>query len=173
MAVGLRIPTGYSPRWLSKPDDSDVVKRLIASSLDACLYHAPAYVEFSRAENGYADVLWLMRDGNPVVGVPLHRTGRRRFTTAYASLLFPPEGGERSIRRGVSAISELLKANRRMYLQVLQSPQAPAYADRARMTTIAWQFDEHRLQRPFPLLARARLPAPEQMASEPIWTLGN
>ena len=161
--VLLAIPPAYEARWLSRPADRDAAEKWIRASPDSCLCHAPTYIEFSREQNGHADLLWLVRDGNPVVGVPLHPTGDRRFTTAYAGLLFPPGRGEGPLRRGVAAVDELLQANRGMRLQVLQSPQATSYESHGRMAAIARRFDEHGLKGPSLYSRILELSEPEEI----------
>jgi hypothetical protein len=165
--VRITVPTGYESRWLSEPEDRETAERWIWSSPDSCLYHAPAYVEFSRAQNRRADLLWLVRDGNPVLGVPLHPAGDRRFSTAYAGLLFAPGRGEGPLRRGVAAFGDLLQANRGLRLQVLQSPQARSYESPARMAAVARRFDERRLTGPSLYSRILALPEAEEIVPRP------
>jgi hypothetical protein len=167
--VRLAIPAGYEARWLSDAEDRDTVERWISNSPDTCLYHAPSYIEFARGQNGSADLLWLARDGNPVVGVPLHPGGLGRFNTGYAGLLFPPGRRDRPIRAGVSAIRELLEANRGTSLYVLQAARSRAYDcdSRGRMVTLARHLEEVHV-RLLPLYSRLLdLPEAGTSGSEP------
>jgi hypothetical protein len=139
------IPGGYDARWLSNPDDRETVERWNGESADASVYHTASYIEFARDQNGSGDLLWLARDGNPVVGVPLHPASRRRFTTGYAGLLFPPGRRERPLREGVAAVSALLEANRNTGLQVLQAAQSRAYEIPGRMVALGRYLEEQRV----------------------------
>lgn len=141
----LAIPSGYDARWLSNPDDRETVEKWTAESPDASVYHAASYIEFARDQNGSGDLLWLARDGNPVVGLPVHPASRRRFTTGYAGLLFPPGRRERPLRDGVAAVSDLLSANRNTALHVLQAAQSPAYDIPGRMVALERYLEEERV----------------------------
>lgn len=144
--VHLAIPTGYDALWLSHPDDRETVEKWTSASPDASVYHAPSYIEFAREENGSGDLLWLARDGNPVLGLPLHPASRRRFTTGYAGLLFPPGRRERPLREGVTALGDLLGTNRNTALHVLQAAQSPAYDIPGRMVALGRYLEEQRVR---------------------------
>ncbi len=141
----LGIPSGYDARWLSNPDDRETVEKWTAESPEASVYHAASYIEFARGQNGSGDLLWLARDGNPVVGLPIHPASRRRFTTGYAGLLFPPGRRERPLRDGVAAVGELLNANRNTALHVLQAAQSRAYDIPGRMVALGRYLEEQRV----------------------------
>jgi hypothetical protein len=151
--VRLAVPAGYRGRWLSDPADRASIERWTLASCELCLYNTPSYVEFARAQNGRADLLWLERDGNPVVGMPLHPLGESRFSTGYSGLLFVAGSGQAPLRRGAAGLLALLGVNRRRGFQILQSAQALAYDDPARIAALASLFDEHRLKGP-PLYSR-------------------
>ncbi len=146
--VRLTLPAGYQGRWLSDPADRARAESWISSSPERCLYNTSSYIDFARRQNGRADLLWLVRDGNPVLGLPLHPLGDSRITTGYSGAMFPAGANDGSLRRGVAALVALLGANQRSGFQVLQSAQAQAYDDRARTTTLAYLLDEHRLSGP-------------------------
>ena len=146
--VRLAVPPGYVGRWLSDPADSDVVARWTSASREACLYNAPSYIDFARVENGRADLLWLVRDGNPVLGLPVHPVGDSRIGTGYSGLMFADGPREATLHRGVLALVALLEANPRLGFQVLQSLQASAYDDPARIATLAFLLEEHGLLGP-------------------------
>jgi hypothetical protein len=152
-AVRLAVPDGYDARWLSEPEDRGPIERWTSASREESVYNTPSYVEFARAQNGRADLLWLVRDGNPVLGLPVHPVGDSRVTTGYSGLMFADGPGSTPLRRGVSALLALLDVNKRLGFQVLQSVQAPAYDDHARITTVASLFDQHSLSGP-PLYSR-------------------
>jgi hypothetical protein len=139
----LTIPPGYHGRWLSDPADRAAIEQWTAVSRERCLYNTPAYIDFARAQNGHADLLWLVREGSPVLGLPLHPAGDARITTGYSGAMFADIPGEAAMRRGVVALVALLNANKRLGFQVLQAAQAPAYDDPARVTTLAYLLDEH------------------------------
>ena len=141
----LGIPSGYDARWLSNSDDRETVEKWTAESPEASVYHAASYIEFARGQNGSGDLLWLARDGNPVVGLPVHPASRRRFTTGYAGLLFPPGRRERPLRDGVAAVGELLNANRNTTLHVLQAAQSRAYDIPGRMVALGRYLEEQRV----------------------------
>lgn len=144
--VHLAIPAGYDAHWLSAPRDRETVEKWTSASPDASVYHAPSYIEFAREQNGSGDLLWLARDGNPVVGVPLHPASRRRFTTGYAGLLFPQGRRERPLREGVAAVGDLLGANRNTALHVLQAAQSRAYDIPGRMVALGRYLEEQRVR---------------------------
>ncbi len=146
--VRVAVPDGYVPRWLSEPSHRNQVERWTAASREGSVYSSPAYVDFARRQNGRADLLWLARDGNPVLGLPLHPVGRARFTTGYSGIMFADGHGDATLRRGVTALVALLAVNRRRGFQVLQSAQAPAYDDPARMTSLAFLLDQQDLRGP-------------------------
>ncbi len=146
--VRVAVPDGYVPRWLTEQSHRDQVEWWTSASRERSVYSSPAYLDFARRQNGRADLLWLARDGNPVLGVPLHPVGRYRFTTGYSGMMFADGRGEATLRRGVTALAALLAVNRRRGFQVLQSAQAPAYDDPARMTSLAFLLDQQGLRGP-------------------------
>jgi hypothetical protein len=105
-------------------------------------------VEFARKQNGCADLLWLAREGNPVLGLPIHPLGDLRVSTGYAGVMFAEGARDASLRRGIAALVDLLAANRRTGFEVLCSVQAPAYDDPARVTSLAFQLARNGLKGP-------------------------
>jgi hypothetical protein len=152
-AVRLAIPDGYDARWLSEPGDRARIENWTSASREGSVYHTASYVEFARSQNGRGDLLWLARHGNPMLGLPLHPAGDSRITTGYSGLMFADGAGAAPLRRGVAALLALLAVNDRLGFQVLQSAQAPAYDDPARVTALAFLFDQHGLCGP-PLYSR-------------------
>jgi hypothetical protein len=146
--VRLSIPEGYRAHWLSEPEDRARVVRWTAASPDRSLYSTPAYVQFARERNGRADLLWLARDGNPLLGLPLHPLGDSRLTSGYSGAMFADGPRDATLRRGVKALTALLAANRRLGFELLQCAQAPAYEDPARLASLACLLARHGLQGP-------------------------
>jgi hypothetical protein len=147
-ACRLAIPEGYSARWLSEPEDREAITRWTAASPDACVYNTPSYVEFARKQNRRADLLWLVRDGQPVLGLPVHPVGRLHVTSGYSGMLIATAAGGSTLRRGVAALVALLSTNARLGFDVLQSAQSLSYEDSARMAELACLLDQHNLARP-------------------------
>jgi hypothetical protein len=146
--VRLPLPSGYHGRWLTEPSDRALVERWTSASREECVYNTPSYVDFARAQNGRADLLWLVREGTPVLGLPVHPVGDSRIDTGYSGLLFAGGPGGDSLGRGVEALVALLAVNERIGFRVLQSVQAPAYDDPAHITALACLFDQHGLGGP-------------------------
>ncbi len=146
--VRVAVPDGYLPRWLTEQSHRAQVERWTSASREGSVYNSPAYVDFARRQNGRADLLWLARDGNPVLGLPLHPVSRSRLTTGYSGMMFADGHGDATLRRGVTALVALLDVNRRLGFQVLQSAQAPAYDDPARMTSLDFLLDQQGLRGP-------------------------
>jgi hypothetical protein len=146
--VDVAVPAPYAARWLSDPEGREAVAGWTASSPESCLYNTPAYVRFAAAQNGRGDLLWLLRDGAPVLGIPLIATSDSRLSSGYGGLLFADGVGDGPLQRGVRALWELLRANRRLGFHVLQAVQAPGYEDPARMAEFARLLDERRLGGP-------------------------
>jgi hypothetical protein len=136
-AMRLTVPPGYRAYWLSEHADAERVQRWSETSPEGSLYNTPAYVRFARARNGRAELLWLAREGNPVLGLPLHPLGGPRVGTGYSGAMFPEGPREATLRRGVEALTALLAANRRLGFELLQCAQAPAYDDPARLASLA------------------------------------
>jgi hypothetical protein len=132
----LALPPGYSMRSLSDADTRDAVGRWLRHSPDHTLYHLGAYVDFIRAKNGVADVLLVSRDGNDLFALTIHSWNGSVLDSGYSGVAFPPSRSERVLRRSVTALAELLSANRRLLLRVCQSAQAPAYDDLGRVTLL-------------------------------------
>jgi hypothetical protein len=157
--VRLVVPSGYRGRWLSDPADRELVARWASASRELCAYNTPAYVEFARRRNGRADLLWLERDGNPMLGLPLHPHGRSSLRTGYSGMLFAGAPGEAPLRRGVSALRALLDANPRLGLRAEQAASAPAYDDPPRIAALSFLLERHGLRGP-PLYSRVLELAP-------------
>jgi hypothetical protein len=134
----LRAPHGYRAHWLSDPEDRAPVEGWISRSPERNLYSAPSYVNFARAQNGRGDLLWLTREGSPVLGLPVHPFGPSRVGTGYSGAMFAEGSRDATLRRGVKALSALLTANSRLGFTVLQSAQSPAYDDPARVASLAF-----------------------------------
>ncbi len=146
--VLLSVPAGYGARWLSDPADRALVERWTSASREGTAHNTVAYVEFARGQNGYADLLWLTREGNPVLGLPVHPIGEVRINTGYSGMMFARESRGAPPRGGVDALMALLAANGRLGFETLQSVQAPAYDSPAYVTSIACLLASHGLSGP-------------------------
>lgn len=144
----LRVPPGYRAHWLSDPNDRAQVEGWISRSPERNLYSTPSYVNFAHVQNGRGDLLWLTREGSPVLGLPVHPLGRWRVGTGYSGAMFAEGPRDATLRRGVTALSALLAANPRLGFQVLQSAQSPAYDDPARVASLAFLLASHGLTGP-------------------------
>jgi hypothetical protein len=149
----LQVPTGYRGHWLSDPSDRALVEDWTLRSPERTIYSTPSYVNFAREQNGRGDLLWLTREGSPVLGLPVHPLGRLRIGTGYSGALFAEGQRDAPQRRGVAALRALLAANVRLGFEVLQSAQSPAYDDPARVTSLALLLASQRLVGP-PLYSR-------------------
>jgi hypothetical protein len=149
----LEVPPGYRGHWLSDPGDRAQVESWMAQSPERTLYSSPSYVNFARDQNGRGDLLWLTREGSPVLGLPVHPVGALRITTGYSGALFPEGPRDAPLRRGVLALTALLAANARLGFEMLQSAQSPAYDDPARVANLAFLLASQRLVGP-PLYSR-------------------
>lgn len=143
----LELPAGYRAHWLSNPDDRARVERWTSQSPERTVYSSPSYVNFARDQNGRGDLLWLTREGSPVLGLPVHPVGALRITTGYSGALFAL-GSRAPLQRGVAALTALLAANARLGFEVLQSAQAPVYDDPARVAQLAFLLASQRLTGP-------------------------
>jgi hypothetical protein len=143
----LSVPAEYRAHWLSVPADHALVESWSSASREGSLYNTPAYVRFARRENGRAELLWLSRAGDPVLGIPLHPIGHSRLSTGYSGLMLA-DGPRDTQRRGVAALLALLALNKRLGFEALQSAQARAYDDPAYVTSLACLFARHGLQGP-------------------------
>lgn len=146
--VLLEVPPGYGARWLSDAADRMLVERWTSESREATVYNAPSYVEFARRQNGKADLLWLTREGNPVLGMPIHPYGDLFVSTGYSGVMFARGPRNAPLRWGVTALMALLAANGHLGFEVLQSVQAPAYDDPAYVTHLAFLLASNRLEGP-------------------------
>lgn len=146
--MSLALPSGYRAHWLSDPADRARVERWTCASREGSLYNTPSYVDFARAQNGRGDLLWLTREGSPLLGLPVHPVGTLRISTGYAGAMFADGPRDAVLRRGVAALTALLAANERVGFEVLQSAQSPAYDDPARMTGLSFLLDHEGLNGP-------------------------
>jgi Acetyltransferase (GNAT) domain len=146
--VRLSVPAGYGARWLSEHGDRALVERWTSESREATAHNTASYVEFARGQNGHADLLWLTREGNPVLGLPVHPIGGLRINTGYSGVMFARGPRDAPLRAGVAALVALLAANGRLGFEVLQSAQAPAYDDPAYVTSLAFLLASHGLSGP-------------------------
>jgi hypothetical protein len=123
---------------LSDEASSAAVDAFVVGSPDHTVYHRPPYIDFARAQNGAADLVMLSSDGQPLVAFPFH-PGPRRVSTGYSGVCLPD--GASGLRRGVAAIADLMRLNRGLRLQSLQSAQAPAADDVPRTGALACLVD--------------------------------
>ncbi|MFZ2113864.1 MAG: GNAT family N-acetyltransferase, partial [Solirubrobacteraceae bacterium] len=123
-------------RALSDPDSSDAVTRWLRQSPDHTLYHLAPYLDFTRAQNGVADVFLISREGNALFALTVHSWSGEGIDSGYSGVIFPATRREAQLRRSVAALAELLAANRRFPFHIRQSAQAPAYDDLGRVTLL-------------------------------------
>src|ERR1051325_7545370 len=83
--IELHVPDGIDA--VLQSEHADDVNEFIATSPDSTVYHSSPYLEFSRAQNGAADILLLSKGGRQLVGVPLHPLSRSSFRSGYAGVL--------------------------------------------------------------------------------------
>lgn len=141
----LEVPPEYRAHWLSDPNDCARVERWTSQSPERTVYSSPSYVSFAREQNGRADLLWLTREGSPVLGLPVHPVGALRITTGYSGAMFVHGSRDAPLQRGVVALAALLTTNSRLGFEVLQSAQSPAYDDPARVAQLAFLLASQRL----------------------------
>ena len=132
----LRLPEGYAQRLLSDPQTGELVNDWLVASPDHTLYHLAPYVDFTRAQNGTADVFLVSRDGNPLFALTVHSWSSMGVDSGYSGVVFPPTRRESTLRRSVSALGEVLRANRHLLFRSHQSAQAAAYDDPGRVTLL-------------------------------------
>src|ERR1022692_2913798 len=137
----LRLPPGCTMRSLSDPDSREAVTRWLRQSPDHTLYHLAPYLDFTRAQNGVADVFLISREGNELFALTVHSWSKAGIDSGYSGVIFPATRREGPLRRSVAALAELLAANRRFPFHILQSAQAPAYADLGRVTLLQQLLD--------------------------------
>ncbi len=121
---------------LSDADSRDSVTRWLIRSPDHTLYHLAPYIDFTSAQNRGADVFLVSRDGNELFALPVHSWTGMGVDSGYSGVVFPDTRSERTLRRSVAALAEVLAANGHLQFHCLQSAQAPAYEDLARMTLL-------------------------------------
>jgi hypothetical protein len=170
-ADALRLPPGFGIDSLLDPERGEAVKRRVTDSPDYTLYHSRPYIEFLRGQGALADVLLVTREGNPLFALPVHSFDGTGLDGGYSGLVFLTTGSERALRRAVAAFIELLERNRHVPFRLIQSAQAPAYDDSARVTLLQALLEERGvvLERLYGRLCDldGQLPAPEQIPVEP------
>ncbi len=132
----LRVPTGYEAIFQSDPERGSEVNRFIEQSPDRCVYHLPRYLEFTRRENGAAELVLLKQSGRALVALPMHPSGRSWYRTGYSGVLFPGADSEVGLKKAAAAVVALFNANPSDGFDVLQAAQAPAYDDLFRCAMI-------------------------------------
>ncbi|HXC24246.1 MAG TPA: hypothetical protein VNU28_06650, partial [Solirubrobacteraceae bacterium] len=123
-------------RSLSDPDSRDAVSRWLLQSPDHTLYHLAPYLDFTRAQNGAADVFLISREGNALFALTVHSWSGMGIDSGYSGIVFPATRREGPLRRSVAALAALLAANRRLPFHIIQSAQATAYDDLGRVTLL-------------------------------------
>src|SRR3954468_17097316 len=140
--VPMNLPPKHTAQLLSGEPDDGPVRRFIRSSPDATVYHQSPYIDFARMTNGAADLVLIVREGEPVFALPVHPQGRYSISTGYSGVLFPPGSREGEVKRWVRSFHEVLAANPLLAVEALQSLQAPAYDDRRRTELLQCYLDE-------------------------------
>lgn len=131
-----RVPSGYTLSTLSDPESRDSVTSWLLGSPDHTLYHLGPYIDFTNAENPGADVFLLSRDGRELFALTVHSWTPMGVDSGYSGVVFPDTSSERTLRRSVAALAELLSANSHLQFRCVQSAQAPAYEDLGRVTLL-------------------------------------
>ena len=132
----LQVPEGCTLRALSDPQSRDEVTNWLRRSPDHTLYHLGPYIDFTRAQNGVADVFLVSRDGNGLFALTVHSWTGMGVDSGYSGVVFPPTRREGTLRRSVAALAELLSKNRHLSFRFHQSAQACAYEDPGRVTML-------------------------------------
>lgn len=169
-AQALHLPPGLTVASLIDPGSRKAVERWLRGSPDHTLYHLPPYIEFLRAQGARADVLLVSREGTPLFALPVHSFDATGIDGGYSGVIFPATCNEGSLRRAVGALAALLEHNRRIPFHLIQSAQAPAYEDPARVTLLQALLEAEglELERVYGRLCDLeRLPAPEQIPVGP------
>ena len=166
----LRVPTGYEVQTLSDPSSREAVTAWVRSSPDHTLYHLWPYIEFTRAQNGLADLYLISREGSALLGLTVHFWTGMGVDSGYSGVVFPATDKERQLRRSVAALGEVLRANDRLQFRFHQSLQALAYDDIARGTLLERLIEGEglRLEAVYGrLLPLDHLPAGEEIPASP------
>ncbi len=167
----LRLPPGFSVSSLLDPEQAGKVERWLEGSPDHTLYHLPPYINFLRRVHGApADVLLVAREGNPLFALPVHSLDATGLDGGYSGVVFADTCNEGSLRRALEALLALLDRNRQIPFHLIQSAQAPAYDDPARVTLLQALLEDQglTLERVYGRLCDLdRLPAPEQIPIAP------
>jgi Acetyltransferase (GNAT) domain len=155
---------------LSDPDSRDAVTRWLRRSPEHTLYHLEPYIDFLRARSGMADVLLMSCDGNALFALPVHSWNAAGIDGGYSGVVFPTTRSEGSLRRSVAALAALLAQNRHIPFHLIQSAQAPAYDDLARVTLLQQLLESEGLMLD-PVYGRLcdleYLPVPEEIPVTP------
>jgi len=165
-AERLRLPAGHTLSSLCDGRDRNAVAEWLRGSPDHTLYHLPAYLNFLRGEGAVADVLLLAGDGAPLFALPIHSWDATGVSGGYSGVLFPDSARERTLRRSVRALGELLAANDDFAFRLCQSVQAHAYEDSDRTALLQCLLESEglALERMYCWLRRLDdLPADEQI----------
>ncbi|HEX4115909.1 MAG TPA: GNAT family N-acetyltransferase [Solirubrobacteraceae bacterium] len=132
----LRLPPGCTLRSLGDPDSSDAVTRWLRQSPDHTLYHLPPYLDFTRTQNGGADVFLISREGNALFALTVHSWSEAGIDSGYSGIVFPATSREGPLRRSVAALAALFELNRHIPFHIRQSAQAAAYENLGRVTLL-------------------------------------
>jgi hypothetical protein len=123
-------------RRLGDQDSREAVTRWLCGSPDHTLYHLAPYIDFTRAQNGVADVFLISREGNALFALSIHSWNGSGIDSGYSGVVFPATAREGALRRSVAALAELFAANRGIPFHIHQSAQAPAYEELGRVTLL-------------------------------------
>jgi hypothetical protein len=164
----LRIPEGLSALLLSDEESAATVDAFVRASPDHTVYHRPPYIGFARERNGAADLVMLSSSGQPLVAFPFH-PGPRRVSTGYAGVCLP--NGHAALRRGLAAMSDLMRLNRGIRFQSLQSAQAPATDDIPRAGLLGCLVDGLEVRQDRLHTRLLRLPALDRQPQPPPSTI--
>lgn len=132
----MNLPAGCTVRALSDPHSREAVSDWLRRSPDHTLYHLGPYIDFTRVQNGIADVFLVSREGNALFALTVHSWTGMGVDSGYSGVVFPPAQREGALRRSVAALAELLAANSYLQFRIHQCAQAPAYDDLNRVTLL-------------------------------------
>lgn len=118
----LKPPKDHEIKFYSDENDSINLLNFLYDSEDFTLYHSPEYIGFSRRVNGYADLIFIVNSGRPVLAFPIHRLGMSHYTTGYSGIIFGGNNSEDTLIKKINIFTEFLKLNKNFSLRVFQSP---------------------------------------------------
>ncbi len=93
-------------------------------------------MDFVRTQDRNADVFLVCCHEVPLFALTVHSWTGTGIESGYTGVVFTPTRRERTLRRAVAKLAELLSANRHIPFRFQQAGQAPAYEDRGRVVLL-------------------------------------